>query len=270
MEHTFGITLSGGGIRGIAHAGVLQALEENGLQPTCISGASAGAMVGALYASGVKPFEILEILNHTSFFGFHNFNWRKPGFFNLSFLESLLKKHMKIKRFEDLPIEFHTVATNLITANTRVFSEGEIIPAVIASSSFPLVFSPIEIDGVLYSDGGITNNFPVNVIRNKCEHLLGVYVSPLHEIDSKRLSSSLKLADRVYRIAINYASTLKFDICDKIINPVALESYAMFDLNKANEIFEIGYAVANRKIKEANKNTEGKSLDPIKRFFSKV
>ncbi len=270
MNHTFGITLSGGGVKGLAHAGVLQALDEHDLKPTCISATSAGAMVGALYASGIKPHDMLAIISDIKLFSFRSFNLRSPGFFDISPLEKALKKNILAETFDELPIEFHVIATNLETARSTTFSNGKLLPAILASSAFPMVFNPIEINGNLYADGGITNNFPVNVIRENCKYLLGVYVNPLYEVERKKLASSMKIADRVYRIAINYSSSLKFNICDKMINPRGLSQFGTFDMNKADKIFEIGYNTATDAIKEMKKGVEDSELNPIQRFFSKL
>jgi NTE family protein len=269
MKHTFGITLSGGGIKGLLHAGVLQALEENNLKPTCISGASAGAMVGVLYASGIKPDKILEIVHNLKLFSFKSFNLKEPGFFGISPLKEQLEKYIEAKTFEELPIEFHTVATNLVEGKSKLFSSGDLVPAVLASSAFPMVFSPVDINGHLYADGGITNNFPVDAIRDRCKYLLGVYASPLHEIKEQKLSNSVKVADRVYHIAVNYSSSLKFGTCDKVINPKGLEKYGTFEMNKADKIFEIGYNAANDSINQIKNDISDLELNPIQLFFRK-
>lgn len=255
-KHKFGLTLSGGGVKGLAHAGALKALSDNDLHPTCISGTSAGAMVGALYAAGVKPDAILELVNSTSLFGLHNFNWRKPGFFDISFLTDILEKHLGDSTFEDLPIEFHTVATDLISAQSKVFSSGKLIPAILASSAFPMLFSPVHIDEGWYADGGITNNFPVNIVRQKCDKLLGIYVSPLHTVDQKSLDNTLKIVDRVYRISINYNSVQKFDSCDWVIYPEELQNYSTFDMKKAGEIYAIGYKAALKIVDEIKRGID--------------
>lgn len=240
-QHKLGLTLSGGGVKGLAHAGVLQALTENNIRPTCISGTSAGAMVGALYAAGIEPKKILEMINQISLFGFHNFTWRKPGFFDITALTEQLEKALGDTNFEDLPIELHTVATDLFSAQSKVFSSGRIIPAVLASSAFPMIFSPVKINDIWYADGGITNNFPVNIIRQKCEKLLGIYVSPLQAMGENALDSTIKIVDRAYRISINYNSIQKFDVCDWVVYPKGLENYSTFDMKKADHIYDIGY-----------------------------
>ncbi len=254
-KHKFGLTLSGGGVKGLAHAGALKALSDNDLHPTCISGTSAGAMIGALYAAGVKPDTILELINNISLFGLHNFSWRKPGFFDISFLTDILEKHLGDSTFEDLPIELHTVATDLISAQSKVFNSGKLIPAILASCAFPMLFSPIQIDTGWYADGGITNNFPVNIVRSKCEKLLGIYVSPLQTVDEKALDNTLKIVDRVYRISINYNSVQKFSACDWVIYPKELEEYSTFDMRKASKIYDIGYKAALKIVDEIKNET---------------
>src|SRR5688572_17324039 len=108
-----GYVLSGGGARGFAHLGVIKALEELGIKPDIISGVSAGAIAGALYAAGKKPDEILELLKKNNFFGWSTLLLRKNGFFSMNLLKSLLNEVLGKNDFEVLKTKLFVTATDV-------------------------------------------------------------------------------------------------------------------------------------------------------------
>src|SRR5438105_4700045 len=150
------IILSGGGARGIAHLGVIKALLENDFRINAISGVSSGAIAGAFIAKGLTPEEVLEVAVENS-----NFNIRRPpfrlGFFNKNIMEQVLHKYFPSDSFSDLKIPLYISATNINTSTTDYFSSGELIKPLIASSALPVLFSPVEINGFQYLDGGMLN-----------------------------------------------------------------------------------------------------------------
>src|SRR5690606_12969203 len=168
-KYKYGLCLSGGGVRGLAHVGVIQAMQERGMEASVVSGTSAGAIVGALYAQGMTPDEMLDFFYHTEIFRWSNYTWFKPGLIDTDKFYGIFKKHMPEDDFESLSKELFVVTTDILHGKPRVFSEGPLIKPVLASAAFPVVLSPVEIEGVLYSDGGIVNNFPIELIRDKCK-----------------------------------------------------------------------------------------------------
>jgi NTE family protein len=127
-----GVVLSGGAARGLAHAGVLQALDEEGLHPQIISGVSAGAIIGALYADGHSPEQMLEIFLDKSMLSYVKPAMPRMGLLRMSGLEELLTEHLHAKRIEDLKIPLYITATDIHSGKARVFKSGKLIPVIIA------------------------------------------------------------------------------------------------------------------------------------------
>lgn len=174
-----GLALSGGGIKGMCHAGALKALEEVGVKPDLISGVSAGAIVGALYADGYSPDEIGEIFSHVEFRKMTKLQRPNAGFFTTTPFEKYLSGKLRAKTFDELKIPMRIVATNLDSGKSEVFTEGRLIDAVMASCTVPVLFKPHIVNGVNYVDGGVFKNFPVSTIREDCEQVIGINASPL-------------------------------------------------------------------------------------------
>ena len=167
--YKIGIALSGGGIKGLCHAGVLKALEEMGIKPDILSGVSAGAVVGALYADGYSPDEIATLFEDISFRQMTKFRIPDGGIFRIDAFEDFIFKNLRAKTFEELKIPLRIVATNLDKGISVVFDKGNLIDPVVASCSVPVLFTPKKINGVYYVDGGVLKNFPVSTIHDDCE-----------------------------------------------------------------------------------------------------
>ncbi|WP_222829366.1 patatin-like phospholipase family protein [Olleya sp. ITB9] len=173
-----GLVLSGGGVRGAAHIGVIKALEEHNIKPTHISGTSAGAIVGALYAAGVHWSDILTFFKSVSIFKTTRYARNKPGFINSDKFYEDLEAFFPIDEFNALQKPLYITAANVIDGTLKIFKKGQLIKPIIASASFPGVFTPIEINGKFYIDGGTLNNFPVEPLQQECDKIIGVYVNP--------------------------------------------------------------------------------------------
>jgi NTE family protein len=239
-----GLVLSGGGVKGVAHIGVLKALAEHGIYPDIVSGSSAGAVVGALYASGRTADEIFSIFKESSIFSFSNFAFGKPGIIDLLKFKRQFQRYFDHDFFEELQRPLFVAATDLVRGRNKIFQSGPLVDTILASSAFPLVFSPYEIKGTLYADGGIVNNFPVEPLLKRCDYILGVYVNPLKKIEPTKLSNSFRVSERVYQIATRYSSLLKLEHCNFVILPQQLEQFGTFDMKRADAIFDIGYREA--------------------------
>ncbi|KGL64292.1 patatin-like phospholipase family protein [Polaribacter sp. Hel1_85] len=248
-----GLVFSGGGARGAAHIGVIKALEEFGVAPTHISGTSAGAIVGALYAAGVNWSEILNFFKTISIFQTNRYARNKPGFINSENFYDDLKTYFPEDNFDVLKKPLFITAANVIDGTLKIFSKGQLIKPIIASASFPGVFTPTEINGKFYIDGGTLNNFPVEPLKNNCDKIIGVYVNPLKKISIKDLKHSYTVVERAYKIKVASESMLKFPDCDLIIYPEELINYGTFDMNSIEAIFNLGYKTT-KKILEENEN----------------
>lgn len=246
--YKLGVALSGGGAKGFAHLGVLQALNETDLYPEVISGTSAGAFAGVLYADGYTPEEILSFFKKKVFREFAEFTIPHGGFFKSDRFRSFLKKHLRARTFEELRIPLHAVATDIEHGESKVFSSGPLIPAVIASCSVPIIFRPVEINGHYYVDGGLFKNFPVSTIRRECEKIIGVNVSPITKSDFR---SSIKyIAERSFHYMSGSNTLLDRNLCDYLIESTSLSKYSMFDLDHVEEIYQAGYDLTMDYFKE--------------------
>jgi len=161
MNHPnkIGIALSGGGIKGAAHIGVLKFLLEMGIQPSVFSGSSAGALVGAFAAANYPPEEILAFFKSTNIFSPSNFAWGKPAFINTHKFEDSLKTYFPEDCFEALHHTLYVSVTDITHGLTKVYHQGPLIKILMASSAYPVLFSPIEMDNVLYADGAFSITF---------------------------------------------------------------------------------------------------------------
>ena len=243
-----GISLSGGGAKGIAHLGVIQALEELGLKPEVIAGVSAGAIVGALYADGKSPREICQFFKDSSFFKFVNIVLPKKGLMSSARFYDMLDSYLTAKTFEELKLPLTVNATELIEGKNEFFNSGLLVDKLVASASVPIFLTPREIDGKVYVDGGIFCNMPAKVIRHQCEILIGVHVNPI--VTEGSIDGILDVAERVYHLSIQSSTVIEKRACDLVIEPVEARNFGMFDISKTQQIFDIGYAATMHKFEK--------------------
>ncbi len=250
-EVTYGIALSGGGIRGMAHIGALQALLERGIHPKVIAGASSGALVGAFYAAGYAPQEILKFFKDTSIFTFDKYIHRKPGILDTAKFYQVFKPYFPQDQFSALEKELLIVATDILDGTQRIFNDGPLIRAMLASAAFPFVLSPFEIEGGYYADGGIINNFPVELVKGKCDRIIGVFANPLSSIQPGELSSSMAVLERALKIGMASMSIPKMEICDILVAPEELSRFTTFNKDHIDEAYQIGYAHTQKALEKA-------------------
>jgi NTE family protein len=244
QEKTYpiGISLSGGGARGIAHLGVLHALEEIGIRPDIIAGVSAGAIVGALYSHGYSPKEILRMVRKVKFFSFLSISaLSQPGFLSLQSIEDMLKEYLPHNSFDGLKIPLTISATDVNEGETVYFSSGELIKPIIASACVPLVFSPVVFQGKTLVDGGIISSMEVKPLR-KCQKILGIHTNPFDR--NQPVSSARLVLERCLSLSIHANARANFEFCDFVIEPSLLQKIAAHRIDKAGEIFQIGYRSA--------------------------
>lgn len=272
-----GLVLSGGGAKGIAHVGVIKALEDNEIPIDYVTGTSMGAIVGSLYSCGWSPQEMIDFFTSRDFQ-----NWSKgvispnltyyinnpvpspkwvtlnvnpkdttgvvsqilPAYLvsplpmNIEFLKLYSPYSLQSREnFNELFVPFRCVASDVYHKHKIVFKDGDLGTAVRASMSFPFVFKPIEIGGVLVYDGGIYDNFPVDVMEQDFnpDFIIGVSVS---SPDKKPKEGDIysQLEDMIIQ---NNNYTLPADKGVKIQVPVL--DYGVLEFDKAQTIYEIGY-----------------------------
>ena len=248
-KYDTGLILSGGGTRGFAHAGILKALNEAEIYPDIISGVSAGAIVGALYADGYSPDEMLEIFSEEDgFFNYARINFPGRGLFRSVGLGEKLAGKLKAETFEELKIPLIISATNLNKGEVVYFNEGKIVEKVLASAAIPVLFEPEEIDGELHVDGGVLDNFPVTPLTGKCNKLVGISLNPIHPEED--FGNLFRIAERTFRLSVSSNISPKIDLCDMVFEPDELGSYGLLDTSRGKEVFELGYRVASEQLKD--------------------
>ena len=234
-----GLALSGGGARGFAHLGVLQALEEMGIRPCTIAGVSAGSIVAVLYAAGMSADDIAKTFGEFSMGDITEIAMPMNGFFKLTKLKDFLKKHLPVTLLEELPVETVVCATDFDNCRPVAFKNGLIGDRVIASCSIPIVFKPVKIDGITYVDGGVLRNLPAWAIRDKCDILIGVNVSPLP--GKKYKNSLLDIATRTYDILSRSNANEDISLCDIVVQPEGIGEMNVFNVKPKKEMIKSGY-----------------------------
>jgi len=243
-----GIVLSGGAARGFAHIGVLRAFEENGIEFDCISGSSIGALIGLFYASGKTPNEMMDIaksVKKSKLKAIAPFHFGTAG---LDYVEQLLVKHVEQRRFEELRKPLFVCATNFQTGGYKIFSSGEILPALRASTAIPIKYGEQIIDGVVYIDGGMVNNLPVEPLRGCCHAVMGVSINPV-----AYRSGKMKIRHKIMRLTeflLNENESRRISLCDYHLEVAGLGSIGFEDYDRAGEIHDLGYRSAKKFISE--------------------
>ncbi len=239
MPYGLGYVLSGGGSRGFAHLGCLKALEERGIRPDIISGVSAGAIAGAFLSAGISPKETHAILKKGNLFKYTALTIPTTGLLKLDGLQSVLERYIPFQRLEELPIPLIVGATNMTDGCMEYFQQGHLSQILLASSSIPILFAPVQIDGKMYSDGGMLENIPIEPLVGKCDRLLVSNVSPLHRpVEIKNL---IQMVVRTFHVSIHARIKTARKHADVYIEPQPLADFDLLNAGHADEAFEIGY-----------------------------
>ena len=219
------LVLSGGSARGFAHAGVLKALEANGLRPDLIVGSSAGSVVGVLYASGLNAAELESALGRLDASVFSEI--AMPG---LPFLPSplgivrseglrrFIDREARAHRMEDFPIRFAAVATDLLTGQPQIFNAGDAGRAVSASSAVPGIITPLLIRGRLYGDGQLSSPLPVAAARALGARIV-IAVDVVYPPDHAHLTSAMGVLFQAFVISAHRLKQWEIAAADSVIAP---------------------------------------------------
>ncbi|MGE0559063.1 MAG: patatin-like phospholipase family protein [Burkholderiales bacterium] len=160
------LVLGGGCHRALAHVGVIKVLEANGITPDLVVGTSAGSMVGALYASGLRAAGLEKAAAELTWDAIQKFDLSRFGFYTADPLRAYINRTVKGKKIEEFPVRYAAVAADLQTGTPRMFIRGEAGLAVQASASTPGVFQPTMVDGRQLVDGGVISPVPVMTAKN--------------------------------------------------------------------------------------------------------
>ena len=266
-----GLVLSGGGAKGFAHIGVLKVLEEAGIKIDYIGGTSMGAVVGGLYASGYNASQIDSIFQATNFDELINdfiprssknfyekrndelyaivlpFNKLRigipealsKGMYNYNLLSRITRNVRHIRDFNQLPMPFLCIGTNIETGEEVLLNKGNLAQALIASAAFPSLFSPVEIDGKLLVDGGVTNNYPVDQVRKMgADIIIGVDVQN-DLLDRTQLKDATKILVQITNFQSRERMRMNVKETDIYIKP-DIKNYGIISFDRGKEIIRKG------------------------------
>lgn len=237
-----GLVLSGGGARGIAHLGILKALQEKNIEISGISGCSAGAIAGAMFCAGYSPDKIYEIVVSTNTLRALRPAWSRVGLLNMKRAEEAYLKYIPHNSFEHLKIPLTINATNLYAGETIYFSSGELLKPIMASCCIPGLFEPIVMNNQTLLDGGILNNMPIEPLIGKYDYIIGSHCNPygMNQIPKSMAS----MVQKSLFLAINNNSKSRLGLCNFLIEPPLLKNFDPQDIRKASNIFKVGYEFA--------------------------
>jgi NTE family protein len=173
-----GLAFGGGFARGIAHIGALKVLEEEKIPIDFVAGTSVGSIIGAAFCNGASAHELAEIALMVRFKHFARWTFSRYGFCNNDRIETVLKRMVNVRSFEELKIPLAIAATNFQTGEPAVFTSGPIISAVRASCAYPGMFLPVEIDGKTYVDGMLAWLVPTTPLKQMgADRIIGLYIN---------------------------------------------------------------------------------------------
>lgn len=252
-QYATGFVLSGGFIKGFAHLGAIQALDEYGIRPDIISGVSAGSIAGAFLADGREPYEVVDIFMRYKFNDLAVWARSTSGLFKLNEFITFLKKNLRAEKIEELSIPLLIEATDFDHGKQVIFRRGRLAERIAASCCMPIIFSPVRIGSTYYVDGGILNNMPVSSIRNSCERIVGINVSPVFPEQLSKMNL-LSIAMRTYTLMFHSNTFTETKRCDLLIEPEGLDHYHNRELEYAGEIYKKGYDFTKKLLNELTKN----------------
>ncbi len=244
-KHNLGIVLGGGGARGFAHLGIMEALYEQNIYPDIISGVSAGSIAGVFLADGKSPQQTLEILKKKGLFSYTNITIPKTGLLKLDGLEHELENDISVQSLEELKTPLFAAVVNLNQGKVEYLNKGPVDKVILASSSIPVLFDPVEMNGQLYVDGGLFDNVPAEPLQNICEKIIAVDISPVQPIE--KLDSLVQIATRTLQLSMNATTKGLKDKCDLILAPEKCSEYEILKASHADDLFEVGYTYTKQK-----------------------
>ena len=221
-EITGNLALGGGAARGFAHIGVIKALEAQGIVPDIIVGTSAGAVVGALYSSGLSGFELQKIALEIDEGQVSDWSLPDRGVFKGEALQNFVNRAVGNRPLEKLPRSFSVVATDLKSGESALFRSGNTGMAVRASSAVPGVFQPVNINGRDYVDGGLVSPIPVRAARSLGANFVIAVDISVNPRDA-RTASTFDVLLQTFAIMGRSISRYETTEADIVIRPVTAE-----------------------------------------------
>ena len=244
-----GLALGGGAARGIAHVGVLKQLSHYNIPIDFIAGTSAGAIAGAFYAAGMDMDELVKIANKLTWKNFARFKLSRKSMVSSKPVQELLEKHLGQIKFKDLKMPFWVLGTDILTGEGVYLNDPELSVALAAraSSSFPGIYEPTDVNGRYIFDGGAAFNLPCPVVREMgADIVIGVDVIP--KIKLKTLPHNIgTLVDRGLDILLNGVSKYVYPQGDLILTPVK-ERVTSFNVKRGDKLVQMGIKAVDENI----------------------
>ncbi|HKZ54803.1 MAG TPA: patatin-like phospholipase family protein [Anaerolineales bacterium] len=282
MEVT--VALGGGGVRGLAHIGVLRVLEREGVRVRGIAGTSMGGVVAAAYAAGIAPDELLALFDRADWRNLFRSRPGPGGMLGLDRVERLFREHLGSRIFAELRIPLAITATDLQTGRERVLTEGDLVDSLMATIALPGIFPPREFSEARFVDGGMVDPVPVAAARRLFRApVVAVALSPPPEMwdadhsSPSPLLSAFPVLGRFSRLRPGIALTvflraleisaraftelrLEVDRPEVIVRPAAWH-LGLFDRPSVPQIAEIGAEAMERALPSLKKHfTPGAAL----------
>lgn len=288
-----GLVLSGGGAKGLAHIGVLKVLEEQGIEISYIGGTSMGAIIGGLYSTGYNASQIDSIFKTTDYDALiqdyiprsaKNFYEKRndelyalslpfkkmrigipralsKGLYNFNMISKLTHDVRHIRDFNQLPIPFLCIATDIETGQQVLLNKGSLPQAIIASAAFPSLYMPVEIDGKFLIDGGVVNNYPIQEVKNLgADIIIGVDVQDGFR-DRKALSDATRILVQITNMQMIQKMPENIKKTDIYIKP-NIDGFNVVSFDQGTEIIKRGEEAARKVIDQLQLEGSGKIQTP--------
>ena len=243
--HKVGVSLCGGGALGFAHLGALQALEENGIKPDMVSGASMGSIIGSLYCAGYSPKEILKLVEQHRLNRFSNLTSIRRdshrGFFGWRTIRQLMRELIPHDHFDSLKTPLAVSVTNISKGQVEYMSHGpKLKEYVMASASLPGIFEALEIDSMIYVDGGILDNLPVQPLKDAgCDFVIGIDV--MDYPTDKAVASPKEVVLQTVLLFNGENNRSHAGDCNWYIHFDTASKYDIMSFEAYREIYQLGY-----------------------------
>ena len=242
-----GLALGGGAALGAAHIGVIRAFEEYDIHPQHMSGTSVGALIASFYCFGFSSYEMQTIARELNWFDLSGVCFSQFGIVSNSGIKKMLHEYIGDATFADSPLPLSIVTADIVKGEKVVLSEGSIAEAVMASTSIPGIFVPVERGEQLLVDGGVVENVPIDAItQSGATFRIGVDLHKQHQMSKP--NNLLQVLVNTASIALQNTTALQTHMAELMIYP-DLRPFNLYDTRQCDELIEAGYQHAKSALK---------------------
>jgi NTE family protein len=247
-EPKIALVLGGGSAKGFAHIGVIRVLEQEKIPIHMIVATSAGSIIGGIYAANPNAFQLEWAAYKIDKNDILDFSivYSKLGPVQGNRLEAFVDGVVKVKKIEETKIPFYPIATDLHTGETIVLEKGSIAKAIRASSAIPGVFVPVNFDNRTLVDGGVADNIPCDVARNKGADII-IAVNLQKDVNAGEINSVIDIIGQSINIMMHNANKTKLSYADVVIEPET-KGVSIFDFTQKKILIEAGIAATKKAV----------------------